>query len=258
MPTRSEQDALIASMAPARLAPYRAVVNGSDRRAVELYLLDAELASQFHAAYRAIEVLMMRQRMHEELSATFGGSWYRTIYPSLDLRTKRRLDEAAQNIGRGAPEGKVVAQLMMGTWIGLTDRGGYVEQPRAEASVRRADYQSLLWEPALVRAFADRGRAATSPRRDEVSKLARSVGWARNRVNHCESVIFGFPQQGQSQHGQLRKTPARAYDDLIQLANYLDSEVAQWIRQWPSPKTLIDDSRVRLGLAPRKRVLFQH
>jgi hypothetical protein len=191
-PTLPQQRALIASMAPERLVPYRRAVGGSERRAVELYLLDAELASQFHAALRAVEVLM-RQRMHEELSTTFGSDWYRRLFDKLDMRTKRRIDEAWRGVGRTAPDGKVVAQLMLGTWSGLLDRGGVTSEPGDQTVL--ADYESLLWTPALARAFTDRGRGAGISRRSDASRLVRSVGWARNRVNHCESVVFGIPSR---------------------------------------------------------------
>lgn len=253
-PTLPQQRAFIASMAPERLAPYRRAVGGSDRRAVELYLLDAELASQFHAALRAVEVLM-RQRMHEELSSTFGGDWYRSLFDALDMRTRRRIEEAWRSVGRTAPDGKVVAQLMMGTWSGLLDRGGVTSAPGSPSVM--ADYETLLWHPALVRVFTDRGRAAGISRRSDASRLVRSVGWARNRVNHCESVMFGIPQPGQGSDEQLRKTPERVLEDILVLARHLDSEVAQWIEGWPTPRRLIDDPRVRLGLAGRSGVRLQ-
>ncbi len=253
-PTLPQQRALIASMAPERLVPYRRAVGGSERRAVELYLLDAELASQFHAALRAVEVLM-RQRMHEELSTTFGSEWYRRLFDKLDMRTKRRIDEAWKGVGRTAPDGKVVAQLMLGTWSGLLDRGGVTSEPGDQTVL--ADYESLLWTPALARAFTDRGRGAGISRRSDASRLVRSVGWARNRVNHCESVVFGIPQPGQGSDKQLRKTPGRVLEDVLVLARHLDSDVAEWIAGWPTPRRLIEDPRARAALSGLAGVRFQ-
>ncbi|MCB8913357.1 hypothetical protein KUG88_24875 [Rhodococcus rhodochrous] len=51
-----------------------------------------------------------------------------------------------------------------------------------------------------------------------------------NRVNHCESVVFGFPQPGQAQGSQLRHSPAGIIEDCRVLVGRFSGEVETWMR----------------------------
>jgi hypothetical protein len=69
--------AILASLAGDRLRRFRqAVPSGRHRDILEMYLVDAQLVSHFHATLRAVEVLM-REQMHRALaSAHSGPRWF--------------------------------------------------------------------------------------------------------------------------------------------------------------------------------------
>lgn len=252
-PGLAEQHALIASLAPPRLQRFRAVFGGRDRDAVALYLLDAELASHLHAALRFVEVAL-REAMHRALARRYGRRWFDTHAHLLDEPTRRQIGEATRVVGPRAPEGKVVAQLMLGTWVRLLDRGGTL------ASGGRADYERDLWRPALSTAFTTPGGGG--PTRQQAHALAQRVNWARNRINHCEPVVFGFPQPGQSGHAgtQVRRSPVLLLRDLHGLLGHLDTDLADWLRSWGDLNTLVAHPHIQLSLAHAatwKRVTVQ-
>lgn len=235
-----QQRAFIRSLAPARLAKFRAVFNGRDRDAVELYLIDSALVSHLHAVARTVEVAL-REAMHAALTAQYGPRWYNSQASYLDNRTLKMISEARQKLDRTPAPGKMVAQLMMGAWVSLLDRGGTL---RAGG---RADYEARLWNPALSSVFS---HGASSPTRSEIHGLAQSINWARNRINHCEPVVFGFPQLGQSGTSgvQGRHSPARVLDDMRRIARHIDPSLGAWLAQPAQVDSLIADGKAQLAL----------
>lgn len=74
-PTLTQQAALVAVTAGSRLKPFRRTYGGHERPAFELYLLDAQLASQIHSHLRIVEVTL-RQQMHMALANAYGDRWF--------------------------------------------------------------------------------------------------------------------------------------------------------------------------------------
>lgn len=229
--------AVAASLAPARLRAFRRATQGHNRLALEMYLVDARLASTMHATFRAVEVLV-RERMHRALSASFSERWFDVLETRglLDARTERKLAVARQRAADGsAPSaGKVVAQLMLGAWVELLDRGA------------TGRYELELW-PVLTTAFAGRG---PTPPRQEVHDLAKRFNWARNRVNHCEPVVFGFPLVGERAPDgrQRRSAPAALLEDVRALADLADPAVSRWLRTCSAADDLIADPLAQRAL----------
>jgi hypothetical protein len=224
---------VIASLASERLRKFRKAVPGGRHSAVvELYLLDSELVSAFHAVFRAAEVLL-RETIHRALSATFGQRWFdqAAFLAVLDPTTLSAICRAKQDatVGRRTPAaGGVVAQAMLGTWVQLLARG-----PRGQK-------EAGLWVPALSAAFqAD--QPATPHVRAEVHALAQRLNWARNRVNHCEPVVFGFPLVGQKTPGQAlkRATPQQILDDTRAITAMMDEPMGRWLGTWTQIDTLL-------------------
>ena len=91
---------------------------------------------------------------------------------------------------------------MFGTWVNLLDTGA------------RGNYEADLWRPAISGSFQADQPTAPHPRA-QVHALVKRMNWARNRVNHCEPVIFGFPRKGQitAQGVRLRTTPHQLLAD---------------------------------------------
>lgn len=239
--TLEQQTAFISSLAPARLAKFRAVFGGRDRDAVELYLLDAALVSHMHAVVRTVEVTL-REAMHDALSSQYGPRWYDTQATQLDKRTNGMVEEAKKPLGRSPSPGKVVAQLMLGTWVTLLDRGGSLE-----ATPGRADYEQFLWDPALSSVFS---AGKDAPSRSEVHRLVRSINWARNRINHCEPVVFGFPQQGQSGSPgtQERHSPAKVLENMRSLMGQINPPLGSWLSQPAEIDDLVNSEKAQQAL----------
>lgn len=251
-PDLGQQASLIESLSNARLAKFRAVFGGRDRDAIELYVIDTELVSSLHAVVRTVEVAL-REAMHTALAAEYGSRWFDTQESHLDRRTVSMISEAKIKLGRQPAPGKVVAQLMLGTWTSLLDRGGSLVQGG------RADYENHLWEPALERVFCANGQA---PTRAEIHSLTQSINWARNRINHCEPVVFGFPQRGHSGTSQVqdRHSPARVLDDMRTLMGYMNGPLQSWLSVWGDVNDLVAHPKVELALAhaatlPRVRIV---
>ncbi|MDR0594416.1 MAG: hypothetical protein LBG60_14430 [Bifidobacteriaceae bacterium] len=86
----------------------------------------------------------------------------------------------------------------------------------------------------------------------------RLVG-ARNRVFHCEPVVFGFPLPGQltATGKQRRVTPRQALSDFRLLITMMSPDVAAWLATWDRIDSLLADPLVGLALdymASRSRI----
>lgn len=226
-PTLAEQRALVRALAPARLRRFRRAVDGSERMAVELIVVDALLASHLHAAVRLAEVLI-RERIHRTLTVSHGPRWFDPGTIDFDTDVRARLDAVLRRFGVGAPPDKVVAELMFGTWVAMLGRGGR----RPDGT--RAHHVRDVWERSLRAGFSDGSRA-------RVHRLALRLNWARNRINHCEPVVFGFPQPGIGDHGeQVRRTPSAVLDDVREIIELLDEDLGPWLDRWDELDALLE------------------
>ena len=74
-------------------------------------------------------------------------------------------------------------------------------------------------------------------------------------MNHCETVVFGFPLPGQiTGAGKRRRvTPHRVLDDVRALATAMDGSVSAWLNAWTDLDQLLADSRVADALAYKSR-----
>lgn len=233
-PTLDEQRALIRSLAPARLRRFRAATNG-DRDAITLYLLDAQIASHMHATVRLVEVAL-REHLHRAMTQAFGERWFVTQRALFDEDLCDKIDDALAGVGDRAPAGKVIAQLMFGSWASLLGRGGSKEDGTS------ARYIATIWEPALSSAFQNVTRG-------ELRRAAMSLNWARNRISHCEPVVFGFPQPGLGSNGlQVRRAPHLVLEDARAFAAHLDHDLSLWLRKWHEIDHLLAEPLVHTAL----------
>jgi hypothetical protein len=209
---------------PARLRRYRAVVGGHREKAIQLYLADAALASHFHAHLRMVEVVL-REQLHRSLTSAYGQRWYISHAGLLGGNGPTMLAAAQGSLGgaKWQNPGYVVAELMLGFWSGLlqTPAGGQHQQ---------------LWTDALDGAFNTRGGLPPWSQHDAML-VCKRLNWARNRVNHCESVVFGFPQKGMVQGKQLRLPPSMILADCRRVVSRFNSHLEDWM----SASTTADD-----------------
>lgn len=233
-PTLHEQKSLIESLAPVRLRRFRAATSG-DRAAVRLYLLDSEISSHMHATVRVIEVAL-REHLHRALTAAFDERWFVSQRGLFDEDLAEKIDSVLAEVGEKAPAGKVVAQLMFGSWASLLGRGG------SKADGTSARYVQTIWDPVLSDAF-------DGVTRKELRRAAMSLNWARNRISHCEPVVFGFPQPGLGGPGvQIRRAPALVLEDARAFAGHFAPDLAAWLRRWEDIDRLLGDPLVEDAL----------
>lgn len=117
----------------------------------------------------------------------------------LDDTTSETLAEVVRRhkkqLAKGAiGPGKVIAALMLGTWVMLLSRGG------TSALGRAIDYETNLWRPALRFGFAtgtftSTGRARR-PTRGAVHQRASNLQRLRNRAAHHEPIFDGIRLAG--------------------------------------------------------------
>ncbi|RII95565.1 hypothetical protein DZF95_00365 [Clavibacter michiganensis] len=194
---------------------------------MQLYVLDAQLSSHLHAGLRLVEITL-REHLHRALAAEFGDRWFELQRDVFDEQTREQLDEAIGKVDAKAPAGKVVAQLMVGTWVNLLGRGGH--KPDGD----KAQYVRDLWTPAFQSHF-DYGT------RKEIHGLAHGLNFARNRINHCEPVVFGFPQPGMGVAGiQVRRAPALILADMRDLLGCVNPLLQSWAQHWADVDELLN------------------
>lgn len=252
--TPRQQAALTASTANVRLAPFRRTYSGHEGPATSLYLLDAKLASHIHAHLRIVEVIL-RQQMHVALKGSYGGRWFDSRSgANLSSEASKKVHEAYETLqphrrrrtagSRGAttaqtpPADKVIATLMLGFWVALL------------RTPNDADHRSTLWNPALEACFNANQRSGTPLwTMSMAQKTCQRLNWARNRVNHCESVVFGFPQPGQAQNGQIRYSPKSIVEECRTLVGRFDPSIEAWMRTCSVVDHLIADPAAQRALA---------
>ena len=193
--------------------------------------------------FRAVEILL-RETIHRALSGRFGSRWFAdpALRAILDPLTVTAIDKAVAEVtmGRRTPAtGTVVAEIMLGTWVKLLAKG-----PEGR-------HETGLWVPTLSMAFQSGLTPSESRSRADVYLLAQRFLWARNRVNHCEPVVFGFPLPGQmtADHKRRRLTPYQLLDDVRELAASMSVTVGHWVASWTEVDTLLADPLVGDALA---------
>lgn len=215
---------MIRRLAKQRLRRFRAASSG-ERAAMSLYMFDFELAAHLHASVRLAEVVL-REGIHRALSAHYGDDWFEVRHDLLDASGRRAFERAATASGVRAPPGKVVANVMLGTWVNLLGAG----ENREDGS--SVSYSSVLWEPALRSAFP-------LPRR-EIARIAQRVNWARNRISHCEPVVFGFPMPGLGDGtAQVRRSPGLILNDVRVLVSTVAPGLGLWMDRWDETEELL-------------------
>lgn len=209
----------------ARLARYRALA-GSDSADVErFYLWARDVSLALFADIGLLEV-SLRSAMAAELTAGYGNEWYassdlfdddaaRSIAVAWNVNGLQALKDAATP-DLELIEGKLVAGLMFGLWVQLLGRGSWAGRKPLR---RRRIYDTLLWQPALSKAFPN-----ASSRR-EVERNTNAVRATRNRVAHHEHIVWGIPLPGQSR----RLSVSEAHQAVLKVASFISNDLATWI-----------------------------
>lgn len=245
-PTPPQLGAIVKHTSPKRLRQYRRVFSGREAQALELYVLDAKITSTLHGHLRLAEIVL-REQVNRALTTAHGPQWYRLIPGNAKPATPAGLGNTSREMVAKAtislqneagwhgpghrrntrqqppnllPD-KVVAELMLGFWTSLLQTPG------------DADHSATIWAVGGVEAaFNRRSAGGQAPwSQHDAMRVCQRLTWARNRVNHCESVVFGFPQKGiRHQKRQLRLPPRMILEDCRRLVGRFDSDIESWMR----------------------------
>lgn len=186
------------AVSAARFSTYRKAAN-DDNHAWALYRWNIDLVAALAPLTCDLEVTL-RNTMHDRLTDYFGREdWWASTRLLLDDLTAETLAEAVKRhqkkITKGTVgAGKVVADLMLGTWVMLLSRGGTSSLGKA------IDYESNLWRPALRFGFTTGSTTRTGrerrPTRDAVHSRAANFQRLRNRAAHHEPITDGIVAPG--------------------------------------------------------------
>ena len=212
------------AISTARLSTYRAIARDDDH-AWALYRWNLDLVAAFGPLTSDTEIAL-RNTIHDQLSTHFGRSdWWASPDLVLDDITTDVLTSAVRDHQRKIAKGtvgvgKVIADLMLGTWVMLLSRGG------TSALGKPIDYETNLWRPALRLGFATGTTTRTGrirrPIREQVHSRAANLQRLRNRAAHHEPIFDGITAPG----GRQRVSLAEVWNGTIELLGWIAPELA--------------------------------
>lgn len=220
------------ALSTARLATYRAAGRNDDH-AWALYRWNLDLAAAFTALSCDVEVTL-RNTIHDHLTSYFGrDDWWASTDLVLDDITSETLTEVVRRhrkqLAKGTiGPGKVIADLMLGTWVMLLGRGG------TSALGRAIDYEANLWRPALRFGFATGSLAPSGrvrrPTRDAVHQRASNLQRLRNRAAHHEPIFDGIRLAGTKDRIDL----LTVWEQAVELLGWMNPDLAAVHRATPT------------------------
>lgn len=218
-----------------RFQTYRAIASG-DEHAFALYRWNGELTAAVMPMIADLEVAL-RNTMHDQLAAYFGRpDWWASEKLLLDRDKHQNLSQTVEKhqrkiVSGKLTAGKVVADLMFGTWVMLLSRGGN------SALGQAVDYETRLWRPALRRGFATTtGPRPRRPSRDAVHSRAALVQRLRNRCAHHEPVFGGVKVPGSNMSISL----ADVWHEGVELLGWVCPDLADEHRSAQLLRAVLD------------------
>lgn len=167
-----------------------------------LYLWNTHLTKTYLADIEHLEVLL-RNCIHDALTGRYGQRWFDNGRIAFSNEAGKSIRKAKRRAGgRGAPPGKIIAELSFDFWRFLLSR----------------HYQASIW-PQVEKALE---KKPTS--RQQFEALVVIVYNMRNRCSHHESIVH--------QHNIPREVAHfNAVDNAIHtVANFIDPRAATWIK----------------------------
>lgn len=212
------------AVSSARLSTYRGIAQNDDH-AWALYRWNIDLAAAITPLACDVEVAL-RNTLHDRLATHFSrADWWASNDLVLDDITTETLAEVVhrhrKQLAKGTVgPGKIVADLMLGTWVMLLSRGG------TSALGRAIDYETKLWRPALRFGFATGTHTATGrirrPTRDAVHRRASNLQRLRNRAAHHEPIFNGVKVAGTNNFVALNTV----WDESVELLGWMAPDLA--------------------------------
>lgn len=200
-------NAILRLLSTERLSTYLELSSGDLDRALELYLFNLKVSSSLFETTGGFEIAL-RNSIHLTLSNAFGtDDWYDNVpFPWMNYE-QNALSKAKMQIrtkGKPATSGRVVAELTLGFWCGLTG----------------SPYRDNLWIPHLHKAFPFKRLG-----RKYVFERLNAIRTLRNRIAHHECI--------------LRRDLASEYGMIIETVGWICPETRNWIEGYSSFRALI-------------------
>lgn len=196
MRTPATNAALERTISRERLARYLDVAGHDLDKALGLYETNTRLSEAFYTPLQSVEICL-RNCIHEQMAARYGGDWYRDGHAPLGDVARNMISDVIGELtltGNNIVPGRVVAELKFAFWVGLLG-------PR---------YDATLWRAVLHRAF----RAEGGKPRSVVHGRFNAIRRFRNRVAHHEPV-FDRPL-------------AQFHSEIIEAIRWMSRETANW------------------------------
>jgi len=213
------------ALSTSRFDTYRRIASDDDH-AWALYQWNKQLTSAAMLLGCDLEVTL-RNTIHDQMELHFARSdWWASEDLRLDDETRGMLAQVVKKhrgaLDRGtASSGRVIADLMFGSWVNLVGAGGRTTLGE------RVDYEANLWRPALHLGFStgqtnSRGRPRR-PDRHAVFTRAANFKKLRNRMAHHEPIHEGIIPSG----GGPRIPLVDVWEGGLELLSWMNSGLAQ-------------------------------
>ena len=195
--TTHELDAVERLLSTERLSTYMVEAKGDRKKAFYLYLYNRRLSSSLFECIGGLEVAL-RNSVHITLSEAFQtDTWYDNLpFPWLryEQAALQRAKEQLRSRNKQMPPGRIIAELTLGFWCGLTGK----------------PYSTTLWIPHLHKAFPNKhlGRKDAYKRLNDIREL-------RNRIAHHECIL----------HFDLQLE----YDNILDSVDWICPITRSWI-----------------------------
>ena len=191
-----------------RLGRYVVAAKGDIVIALKLYEVNIQLSQVLYGVLHGYEIVL-RNAMHDQLKAYFSQeNWYdKAPLESTQLDMVKRAEE---NCGSAyVPFGKVIAELSLGFWTGLT----------------AARYEQSLWVPCLRRAFPN-----VKLPRPRMHALLNDIKSLRNRIAHHERILTGHGKLYAGLHPFHRTELALPPETVPNCIGWICQDTANWVK----------------------------
>jgi hypothetical protein len=182
-----------------RLSTYQALAPGNSELTIKLYCWNIALSESLYGPVQSFEVVV-RNALHQKLTAAFGPSWYDVPACGLAGHLIDRVSDAKDSLtNQGKPHtpGRVIAELNFGFWLGIITK----------------HYDTGLWRPYLYRAFPN---AAKPFRRWDAYQALDRIRRLRNRIGHHEPI--------------LTRTLDADHAMVLDVVGWICADTADWIK----------------------------
>lgn len=177
-----------------RLKKYLADQGDDLDAALALYERNMMLAEAFYVPLQALEICL-RNKLHDRMSAVYGADWLNdpAAAPLSDF-SRFLINEAKDELDLPFGNGKLVAELKLGFWVGLIAK----------------QYDATLWRRALFRCF----QAGGGRKRRDVHGRLNAIRRFRNRVAHHEPIYH--------------RPVERMHDEIIEAIGWMCRDTRAW------------------------------